>query len=62
MTAIGYGSAPCDPDIINFLKVVTGLPICQGYGCTEVAAVTIVQHMEDHSSGYLIYAFLKKLQ
>lgn len=45
------GSAPLDPTLHQFLRVVFGNNIVQGYGLTETYAVSLVQAPNDFSSG-----------
>jgi long-chain acyl-CoA synthetase len=45
------GSAPIDPSLHQFLRVVFGNNFAQGYGLTESYACTLVQMENDFSSG-----------
>lgn len=45
------GSAPLDPTLHQFLRVVSGMTILQGYGLTETYAVSLVQVTGDLSAG-----------
>lgn len=45
------GSAPIDPSLHQFLRVVFGSNFTQGYGLTETYAVALIQHEGDFSSG-----------
>jgi long-chain acyl-CoA synthetase len=45
------GSAPIDPSLQQFLRVVFGNRFSQGYGLTETYAVNLVQMENDYSSG-----------
>ncbi|KAJ5577750.1 uncharacterized protein N7459_006714 [Penicillium hispanicum] len=45
------GSAPLDPTLHNFLRVVTGTDVIQGYGLTESYAFGLAQHADDLSVG-----------
>jgi len=45
------GSAPLDPGLHNFLRVVFGNRIIQGYGLTETYAVSLAQSNGDLSAG-----------
>ncbi|KNG51193.1 long-chain-fatty-acid-CoA ligase 1 [Stemphylium lycopersici] len=45
------GSAPIDPSLHQFLRVVFGSNFTQGYGLTETYAVALVQHEGDFSAG-----------
>ncbi|KAJ9272988.1 hypothetical protein DTO212C5_909 [Paecilomyces variotii] len=45
------GSAPLDPALHSFLRVVFGIDLIQGYGLTETYAVTTVQYPSDLTSG-----------
>ncbi|KAF1844885.1 long-chain-fatty-acid-CoA ligase/ protein binding protein [Cucurbitaria berberidis CBS 394.84] len=45
------GSAPIDPSLQQFLRIVVGSNFSQGYGLTETYAVTLIQHEGDFSAG-----------
>lgn len=45
------GSAPLDPSLHQFLRVVFGNSFMQGYGLTETYAVSLVQLSDDFSAG-----------
>lgn len=45
------GSAPLDPSLHNFLRVVLGTDIIQGYGLTETYAVSTAQSTQDLTAG-----------
>ena len=45
------GSAPLDPSLHQFLRVVFGNNVIQGYGLTETYAVTLGQATSDFSAG-----------
>ena len=45
------GSAPIDPSVHQFLRVVLGCNFSQGYGLTESYAGTLIQHEGDFSAG-----------
>ena len=45
------GSAPIDPNIQNFLRVVLGNRLMQGYGLTETYAIALAQQPGDLSTG-----------
>lgn len=45
------GSAPIDPSLQQFLRIVFGSNFTQGYGLTETYAVSLVQHEGDFTSG-----------
>lgn len=45
------GSAPIDPSLHQFLRVVFGSNFTQGYGLTETYAVALIQHEGDFTSG-----------
>jgi len=45
------GSAPIDPSLHQFLRIVFGTNFTQGYGLTETYAVALVQHEGDFSAG-----------
>lgn len=45
------GSAPLDPSLHQFLRVVFGNSLMQGYGLTETYAVSLCQASDDFSAG-----------
>ena len=45
------GSAPIDPSLHNFLRIVFASRFVQGYGMTETYAVTLVMQEGDYTSG-----------
>lgn len=45
------GSAPIDPSLQDFLRVVCANDFVQGYGLTETYAASVAQLSGDHSSG-----------
>ncbi|KAJ5908016.1 hypothetical protein N7495_000698 [Penicillium taxi] len=45
------GSAPLDPSLHDFMRVVTGADFMQGYGLTETYAYSTSQHPFDMTSG-----------
>ncbi|KAJ4369633.1 medium-chain fatty acid-CoA ligase faa2 [Neocucurbitaria cava] len=45
------GSAPIDPSLHQFLRIVFASNFTQGYGLTETYAVALVQHEDDFTSG-----------
>lgn len=45
------GSAPIDPSLHQFLRIVFASNFTQGYGLTETYAIALVQHEGDLSSG-----------
>jgi len=45
------GSAPIDPSLHQFLRIVFGSNFTQGYGLTETYAVSLLQHTGDFTSG-----------
>jgi long-chain acyl-CoA synthetase len=47
------GAAPCPPYLIEFLKVVTGAIVIQGYGMTETAATISVTSPTDINVGHV---------
>ena len=49
--AMVSGSAPIDPTLHQFLRVVLGNDFYQGYGLTETYAVGLCQIKGDHSTG-----------
>lgn len=46
------GAAPCAPYLMEFLKVVVGAKVIQGYGMTENAAAATVMNPEDPTVGH----------
>ena len=50
-TSLVSGSAPLDPTLHQFLRVVFGNHVLQGYGLTETYAVSLVQIIGDFSAG-----------
>lgn len=44
------GSAPIDPSLHQFLRIVFGSNFAQGYGLTETYAVALIQHETDFTS------------
>ena len=49
--AMVSGSAPIDPSLQQFLRVVFGNTFIQGYGLTETYAISTAQHEGDMSAG-----------
>jgi long-chain acyl-CoA synthetase len=45
------GSAPIDPDLQQFLRVVFSNKFIQGYGLTETYAIALAQLTDDYSAG-----------
>lgn len=45
------GSAPIDPSLQQFLRIVFGSSFKQGYGLTETYAVSLVQQDDDYTAG-----------
>jgi long-chain acyl-CoA synthetase len=45
------GSAPIDPSLHQFLRIVFASNFTQGYGLTETYAVSLIQHEGDFTSG-----------
>lgn len=45
------GSAPIDPSLHQFLRIVFSNNFTQGYGLTETYAVSLIQHEGDFTSG-----------
>ncbi|KAI9815692.1 MAG: hypothetical protein M1827_002088 [Pycnora praestabilis] len=50
-TSMISGSAPLDPSLHQFLRVVMGNHFIQGYGLTETYAVSLAQITGDYSAG-----------
>jgi len=48
---LASGAAPLSGDLHKFLKVVFGVPVCQGYGMTENAAPAASQTMDYKGTG-----------
>jgi len=51
--AVVTGGAPCPSYIAEFIKVLTGGIICQGYGLTETAAASCFQDPGDNNCGHV---------
>ena len=49
--AMVSGSAPLDPSLHRFLRVVFGSALVQGFGMTETYAVGLVQLLDDQTTG-----------
>jgi long-chain acyl-CoA synthetase len=47
------GAAPCPPYLLEFLKVVVGALVVQGYGMTETAAATNISMPDDPNVGHV---------
>ena len=47
------GSAPIDPSVIEYLKIVFSCPILEGYGLTESAAASCVVDFDDNLVGHV---------
>ena len=47
------GSAPIDPSVIEYLKIVFCCPILEGYGLTESAAASCVVDFDDNLVGHV---------
>ncbi|POS85977.1 hypothetical protein EPUL_002948 [Erysiphe pulchra] len=45
------GSAPLDPNVMQFLRAAFARPFCQGYGLTETYALGSCQHANDFTVG-----------
>jgi long-chain acyl-CoA synthetase len=49
--SMASGSAPLDPSLHQFLRVVFGSNVIQGYGLTETYAISLAQSLHDLSAG-----------
>lgn len=47
------GSAPIDPEVLHYLKLVFGCPILEGYGQTENTGYATMTWDSDFQSGHL---------
>jgi len=47
------GGAPCPPYLVEFLRVMFGCPVVQGYGLTETAAALCANLPEDITMGHV---------
>jgi long-chain acyl-CoA synthetase len=47
------GSAPINPDILDFLKIAFCAPILEGYGLTESTAASCLTRINDPASGHV---------
>lgn len=50
-TSMVSGSAPLDPSLHQFLRIVFGNHVIQGYGLTETYAISLAQASDDLSAG-----------
>ncbi|KAH8655431.1 hypothetical protein BX600DRAFT_515252 [Xylariales sp. PMI_506] len=48
---VGSGSAPLDPEVLEFLRAAFGRTLSQGYGLTEAYGLAIFQFANDFSTG-----------
>jgi long-chain acyl-CoA synthetase len=46
------GAAPCPPYLMEFLRVVVGCPVIQGYGMTETSAAATIMSTQDITTGH----------
>jgi long-chain acyl-CoA synthetase len=53
MRTIVTGGAPCPPYLLEFLKIVIGCDVLQGYGLTETAAALTVTYPQDLTIGHV---------
>ncbi|KAJ1977532.1 medium-chain fatty acid-CoA ligase faa2 [Dimargaris xerosporica] len=51
------GSAPIEPEILDFLRIAFCCEVREGYGQTETAAITSITRENDHKSGHVGVAF-----
>lgn len=47
------GSAPIEPEVLSFLKVVFCCPVLEGYGLTETAAGICATRSNDITAGHV---------
>lgn len=46
------GAAPCPPYLMEFLRVLIGCPVIQGYGMTETSAAAAIMSITDITTGH----------
>jgi len=46
------GAAPCPPYLMEFLRVLIGCPVIQGYGMTETSAAATIMAITDTTTGH----------
>jgi len=46
------GAAPCPPYLMEFLRVLIGCPVIQGYGMTETSAAATIMAQTDITTGH----------
>ncbi len=47
------GAAPISSELLDFMKIVTCIPIMEGYGLTETTGSTSISHIDDGISGHV---------
>lgn len=47
------GSAPLSPEVLTFLRCILGNKVVEGYGATETAGASLLQHAADYSVGHV---------
>ena len=47
------GAAPISPEVLDFMKVVSCVPIMEGYGLTETTGSATLSRIHDGFSGHV---------